>query len=142
MRHPRAVPLPAVAQPPPASPILALATPGYVPAVSCWPGEHAFRVTVCQRSGALSGRQPPFVYSAATGKLYTGMLVAVPFRFAYAGVREPAEMVIRALPVYCEPHNMQIPVRRCALHRDAAHPANVDVRHVSHVLRAQHPHVM
>ncbi|KAF0292522.1 Tumor protein p73 [Amphibalanus amphitrite] len=111
---------------------------GSAPAVNRWPGVHAFQVTVYQRLGTPAGRQPPYAYSRAAGKLYTDMLVAVPFRFSYTAVGDPRRLEIRAQPVYLDAQHVQNPVRRCPHHQDAALMSNVQSQHVRHVLQTQH----
>ena len=69
---------------------------------------HAFGVTVNQRGSAPDSRQLPCAYSEASGKLFTDMLAAVPFRFSYAAVRDPAALEVRAQPVYLEAQNYKL----------------------------------
>ncbi|KAF0304537.1 Cellular tumor antigen p53 [Amphibalanus amphitrite] len=109
-----------------------------VPVLDGWPGVHQFQVTV-RRRPEQAGRQLPYVYSADGAKLYTDMMVAVPFSFTYSGVADPSALRIRALPIYRESHHIQTPVRRCAIHREPQDPSN-DTGHMMHVVRADHHH--
>lgn len=113
--------------------------PNSMPVVDCWPGAHQFQVTVRPRPTTVAGRQLPYVYSAGAAKLYTDMMVAVPFSFTYTGVLDPSTLRIRALPIYKESHHIQTPVRRCAIHREPADPSNGSAHLLLHVVRAEHP---
>lgn len=114
--------------------------PNSMPVVDGWQGAHRFQVTVRPRPAAVAGRQLPYVFSAGAAKLYTDMMVAVPFSFTYSGVTDPSALRIRALPIYKESHHIQTPVRRCAIHREPEDPSNAGGMHqVLHVARAEHP---
>ena len=108
-----------------------------MPVVDGWPGAHQFQVTVRPRPAEQVGRQLPYVFSAAAAKLYTDMMVAVPFSFTYVNVTDPSALRIRALPIYKESHHIQTPVRRCVVHREPQDPSN-GAGNVMHVVRADH----
>ena len=113
--------------------------PNSMPVVDGWQGNHRFQVTVRPRPAAVAGRQLPYVYSGGdAAKLYTDMMVAVPFSFTYFGVMDPSALRIRALPIYKESHHIQTPVRRCAIHREAGDPSNTGGQPM-HVVRVEHP---
>ncbi|XP_037092520.1 cellular tumor antigen p53-like [Pollicipes pollicipes] len=117
----------------------ARAAPGAVPALESWPGMYNFGVAVKTPPSAAAGRQLPYVYSEAAAKLYTDVMVAVPVAFRTAAGADPRVLVIRATPVYREPHHAQTPVRRCAIHRDTEHAFNAGEENLLHVLWSEHP---
>ena len=112
--------------------------PNSMPVTDGWQGDYRFNVTVRPRPAAVSGRQLPYVFSNKTAKLYTDMMVAVPFSFTYAGIVDPSALRIRGLPIYKESHHIQTPVRRCPNHRAPEDPSNAGGQ-LMHVVRAEHP---
>jgi len=116
------------------------ALPNAVPVLESWPGQHDFSVTVLTPVPAPSGRQLPYCFNGESTKLYTDIMVAVPFCFR-AGVDAAAkDLRIRAMPVYSETHHLATPVRRCPNHREPTDESNVKGEApVEHVMRAEHP---
>ncbi|XP_023339703.1 tumor protein 63 isoform X2 [Eurytemora carolleeae] len=97
-------------------------------------GVYQFQMKYIQPSSSSNSK---WEYSKLLSKLYIDMNTWLQIEF-YIGERPPPGLIIRALPVFCEPAHIREPVRRCPAHRSLEDPVNVGFEHsLDHIIRIQ-----
>ena len=113
-----------------ATPRLTPPTGDSVPVITRWPGLHTLGLTVCRWA---AGSTPTCTASPRGSCAWARSPRAV--RFSYRAVQDPAQLQIRALPVYCDAQHVQTRETMCST---PEHGASVQLRDAACASRGSH----